>query len=152
MINEIQTLTDKSTKVLALKEASLPDEYFYQSLPLCIVDAVFSIGVRYTSVQNVVSRFCGFTGQTKIRSCSLIPNINDQYSVEDFCMMQEQSDPNLMAESVYKSRHRTSPKNGVLKAQATYEFAKCLKKHGVNYFQDLHKVIDDVNFSNEIKK
>ncbi len=152
MINEIQALTDKCTNVLDLNGASLPDEYFYQSVPLCIIDAVFSIGVRYTSVQNVVSRFCEFTGQTKTRNCSLIPNVNDQYSVEEFCMMQEQDDPDLMAESVYKSRHRTSPKNGILKAQATHEFAKCLKKYGVNCFQDLHKVIDDVNFSNEIKQ
>ena len=47
-------------------EANLPlneklgREYFYQSLPLCVIDAVFSIGVRYAGVKKVVSRYCDY--------------------------------------------------------------------------------------------
>mgnify|MGYP003466554474 CR=1 FL=1 len=36
----------------------LGDEYFYASLPLCVIDAVYSIGVRYGSVRNVIRRYC----------------------------------------------------------------------------------------------
>ena len=43
----------------------LPDEYRYASLPICVVDAVFSIGVRYISTQRVVKNFCGSVGWTR---------------------------------------------------------------------------------------
>ena len=33
-----------------LEASTLAEEYRYASLPLCVVDAVFSIGVRYTSM------------------------------------------------------------------------------------------------------
>jgi len=45
-------------EVLNLKNARLSDSYYYSSLPLCILDAVYSIGVRYTSTKNAVLRYC----------------------------------------------------------------------------------------------
>jgi hypothetical protein len=45
-------------RVLPLATASLGNEFYYQSLPLCVIDAVFSIGVRYEGVQNVIKRYC----------------------------------------------------------------------------------------------
>lgn len=39
------------------KEYELPTEYNYCHLPLCVIDAVFSIGVRYQGVTNTISRF-----------------------------------------------------------------------------------------------
>lgn len=32
------------------------EQYGYASLPLCVIDSVFSIGVRYESVRNVIER------------------------------------------------------------------------------------------------
>lgn len=32
------------------------EEYGYASLPLCVIDSVFSIGVRYEGVRNVIER------------------------------------------------------------------------------------------------
>lgn len=49
-----------------LESFELPSEYDYSCLPLCILDAVFSIGVKYKSVENVISRFCAKTGGTEI--------------------------------------------------------------------------------------
>lgn len=34
------------------------EEYGYASLPLCVIDSVFSIGVRYEGVRNVIERYC----------------------------------------------------------------------------------------------
>lgn len=42
-----------------LKDRGDPFKDFYKSLPICILDAVFSIGVRYTSVVNVVNSYIG---------------------------------------------------------------------------------------------
>jgi hypothetical protein len=32
--------------------------YEYASVPLCVIDAVFSIGVRYESTERTVTEFC----------------------------------------------------------------------------------------------
>jgi hypothetical protein len=41
-----------------LASTRLADEFYYCSLPLCIIDAVFSIQAKYTTVQAVVRRWC----------------------------------------------------------------------------------------------
>ena len=45
---DVSSVVDQATRVLSLEHARLGEEYFYQSLPLCVIDAVFSIGVRYS--------------------------------------------------------------------------------------------------------
>ena len=35
-------------------------EFYYCSLPLCVIDAVFSIQTRYTIVQGTVRRWCEY--------------------------------------------------------------------------------------------
>ena len=42
---------------LALKNAEDICEDLYHNLPLCIMDAVYSMGVRYTSARNVTERY-----------------------------------------------------------------------------------------------
>ena len=51
-------LADCCKQHIHLQKARLGDEYFYASLPQCVIDAVFSIGVRYEGVQNVVRKYC----------------------------------------------------------------------------------------------
>ena len=41
-----------------LAAARLGKEYEYHSLPLCVIDAVFSIGVRYRNTQKAVDAWC----------------------------------------------------------------------------------------------
>lgn len=47
---------------LDLHSASLPEEYGYRHVPLCIIDSVWSIGVRHEGVQNVVARYAEHVG------------------------------------------------------------------------------------------
>ena len=42
----------------ALRKAKLGPEYSYPSLPLCVIDAVFSIGVRYVNARRAVTAWC----------------------------------------------------------------------------------------------
>lgn len=42
---------------LNLAGARLRDEHFYASLPLCVIDAVFSIGVKYEGTKRTVIRW-----------------------------------------------------------------------------------------------
>ena len=45
-------------------------EYHYASLPPCVIDAVFSLGVRYESVQRTVREWCARYGWQMERSCT----------------------------------------------------------------------------------
>ena len=51
-----------------------------------------------------------------------------------------------MAKSVYQNRQRTSARMGILKSEAVFRFANVFKAFGVEYFQDLSKVINDAKF------
>ena len=49
------------------------------------------------------------------------------------------------------SRHRTSPKNGILKAEAVVRFMQVLTQFGVEHLEDVSKVTDSVAFERAIK-
>lgn len=138
-------------RVLPLDAAALGEEYFYQSLPLCVIDAVFSIGVKYSGTRNVVARYCKYTNQRRIRTGEALPPISEQEAVGAFCDRPEQIDPAAMAERVYGSRQRTSTKNGILKADAVARFAQCLRSHGVDYLQDVPRIADSARFETDIR-
>jgi hypothetical protein len=93
---EILAIAEYARKVLPLSSAKLSEEYFYQSLPLCIIDAVFSIGVKYHSTCEVVIRYCKHTAQRRIRADVDFPPQNAQESVSSFCARPEQSDLELI--------------------------------------------------------
>ena len=51
-MNEIEVVVKHCNEELNLDNVKLSDEYYYQSLSLCVIDHVFSIGVKYTSTRN----------------------------------------------------------------------------------------------------
>lgn len=151
MKEDYKIIAEYCETVLSLNDAKLPEEYFYQSLPLCVIDTVFSLGVKYINVQNTISRYCNFTNLNKIRDGHKIPSISSQQSISSFCEMELQKNPQKMADEVYINRQRTSPINGILKADAAKRFAECLRLHKIEYFQDLPKVSKNKKFEKDIK-
>jgi hypothetical protein len=59
------------------------EEFRYASLPLCILDAVFSIGVRYESVQAVVRRYAPAYELPLHRAAAAFPAEDIQANVGD---------------------------------------------------------------------
>ena len=55
VVEYIEDAVNDIREKLDLRTVELPDEYFYPSLPLCVIDAVFSIGVRYEAVRRAVA-------------------------------------------------------------------------------------------------
>jgi hypothetical protein len=53
---------------------------------------------------------------------------------------------------IFRNKQRTSTKSGILKSEAVLRFASVLSKFGVNYFQDVSKVISDEMFEKEIMR
>lgn len=57
------------------------EEYGYASLPLCVIDSVFSIGVRYEGVRNVIKRYCRRFGMPKQAPKRTVPPREQQKSI-----------------------------------------------------------------------
>ena len=119
-----------------LKIPKLADEYRYASLPLCVVDAVFSIGVRYTSTQKVVSNLCEYAGWTRFFASREARGAGE-YGIGDLNSMFDKFGAEGMAESVFQNRQRTSSRSGILKAEAVLLYCRTLTKAGINDFPDL---------------
>jgi len=135
----------KDSEVLALfadldnlENAKLGDEYYYLSVPFCILDAVFSIGAKYKCAMNVVKRYCEYYNLAEFRTTgNELPSPSEQHTVSDFVNNVKIHGINKCLETVIKNRQRTSPKNGILKLEAAYCWAKELEERGVQTFQDI---------------
>ena len=156
MKTEAQIISDFCEDRLPLATARLPEEYYYQSLSFCVIDAIFSINARYASVQNTVNHYAAYSNKPCFRTDKLrLPPLARQESIETFIKTTERfkhADYHSLATDVLRNRQRTSSRNGILKATATIQFAKVLRKYGVNYFQDIKRIQSDTLFEKEILK
>jgi hypothetical protein len=110
----------------------LPPEYSYASLPICVVDAVFSIGIRYESVRKTVRNFCAAADP----AWALQEKDGTERSISELLAFLGSMSPICAACDVFGSRHRTSSQSGILKSDAVVRVAKVLKKHGIERFSD----------------
>lgn len=120
-----------------LVRVDLPREYSYSSLPLCVVDAVFSIGVRYTSVTATIDRFCTNLGW-RVTSEPRAPRERGEHTIAHFLALSEGLSPEQAAEDLFGNRQRTSSRSGILKAQAVRLFASALFEAGIDDFGNLN--------------
>lgn len=152
-MSEVGKIINYSKENSDLENAKLCDEFFYQSLSLCVIDAVFSIGVRYGVVRNVISRYCNYFELNKFRAeKKKIPEKSEQESIANLIDKLEKYGIDEFTEKIFDNRNLTSPNNGILKTEAVYKFSKTLNEFGVNYFQDIDKIINNCDFKAEIKK
>ncbi|MFZ1986535.1 MAG: hypothetical protein WAU91_19150, partial [Desulfatitalea sp.] len=138
---------------LTLASAVLSDEYYYGSPTLCIIDAVYSIGVKYEGVQAVVRRYCEHFGINRFRhDRSSIPPMETQEPIGLLCARIDEFGPDRMSRDVFCNRQRTSTKNGILKAEAVGRFAEILRSHGIEYFQNIGTSLPDSSLERDIAK
>jgi hypothetical protein len=151
MSMELSPLIAAATRHLPLPTVTLTDDYYYQSLPLCVIDAVYSIGVRYEGVRRVVARYCEHTHQPRVRASRLqLPPEADQESITLFCERFQKLGLENMTVQIFANRQRTSARNGILKADAVHRFATTLQTFGVEYLQDVSKIQTNPGFESAI--
>ena len=121
---DVEALALYSRKALDLQAAKLTDDYYYASLPLCVIDAVFSIGVRYESVRRTVRNWC--EAQDPKWELYGRPGKSPPHQMDEFVALLSKHDSPSLAESLFKNRQRTSTRSGILKAEAVFRFAKTL--------------------------
>lgn len=126
--------------------AVAPDDGFgYASVPLCVIDAVFSIGASTNSTDNTVRRFCDYFGT------ALTAGDGPPLSVSAFIRLHDGRGPEEMAARVYRNRQRTSTRNGILKATAVLQFCQVLAAFGVEQLPDVEQVRGDAAFEAAIR-
>jgi hypothetical protein len=76
----------------------------------------------------------------------------EQMLIEALVSMYKQHTPQEMAEEVFINRQRTSPRGGILKAEAVKEFAEALLRFKVNYLQDAESIFGCKEFERETAK
>lgn len=77
--------------------------------------------------------------------------MQEQQSLAEFCDLPEHAQPSGMAANVYENIQLTSPRGGILKADATRRFAQCLQSFRVLYFQDIPRIVDSIEFERAIR-
>lgn len=118
------------------------EEYTYACLPLCVIDSVFSIGVRYEGVRHVLERYCAFAAVPRLSPTRTVPTRAEQQSMAEFLRLALALDAERLAVEVFGNRQRTSTRNGLLKAEAVVRFARVLTQHRVEYLQDVLEARD----------
>lgn len=138
MSGDCERVAERVTNVLTLEGAVLGEEYYYNSLTLCVIDAVFSIGVRYEGVRAVVRRYCDRFGLTRIRPDRVaLPAKNFQEAMSGLLRHFKETGSQRMATEVFANRQRTSTRAGILKSEAVERFCSILHAHGIHYLQDI---------------
>lgn len=137
-MSDIERTAAAADAELALADARLPEEYYYASPTLCVIDAVFSIGVRYEGVRAVVDRYCRHYGLARDRaSRETLPPVTGQEPIGALAERVAETGAERMAGEVFRNRQRTSSRSGILKAEAVGRFASALAAHRIERFQDI---------------
>lgn len=113
----------------------------YKSVPLSALDAIFSIGIRYTTVCNIIERFCAKLEldwrTSRVTTSEVIAKIEN---VEMNTLTTE-----------YLSANRTSSKNGILKAEAYRQALSVLKANKIESCSDVVQKANDNTFESAFK-
>jgi hypothetical protein len=144
---------NKCVADLALASATLSKEYYYNALPQCIIDAVYSIGVRYASTRNTVINYCNTTSIARISAP--LDHPSDSHTVTELLSnISPFASTDYGATSLFNNHQKTSTTNGILKAEAVYRFAKVLKENKIETLRDIRSASPHtiVSIEREIKK
>lgn len=132
-------MSDRLSKLVAHLEHSielptvhLGPEHDYASLPLCVIDAVYSIGVNYIGTRNTVLKWCEFAGWPR-----LLSDGGPEHTISQVMEMISTSSDEDLADDVFRNRQRTSTRNGILKSRAVRKFAEVLQWGNVERFSDI---------------
>jgi len=123
--------------------APLGDEYRYAHVSLCVLDAVFSIGVRYQATAATVRRYARWASLELTRGGSALPARAAQQPLGAVVAHVADLGPERFARAVASNRQRTSTRSGILKAEAALRFARALGAAGVTHFQDVADAAND---------
>ena len=134
--DEVQRLSDACERQFRLSELKLSTSYYYASLPLCVIDSVYSIGVRYTSTKNTVKSYCDYFGLPEYNFKNREANVD--HTISTLIANIEAVGAEAAADRIFCNHQRTSTRNGILKAEAVLRCARILRSYGIETFRDIN--------------
>jgi hypothetical protein len=134
---DVARLVEHFRRIPDLLAVAKGDEFHYASVPLCILDAVFSINARYEGVQNLVGRYCAHFGVRRTRPGPEFPPPDHQLTASELIAQVEKVGLDRFTNEILQNRARTSTRSGILKSEASVLFARALTAHGVETLQDV---------------
>lgn len=141
---KLQKVANDCLKKLDFSQPILSETYFYNSVPLAVIDAVYSLGIRYATTKKVVASFCERAGIVRLREYGSAPiDTKDQFAISDFIQLVKLIGLDTITSDFFRSKNRTSTTNGILKSEAVLNFCKILQLHGIEYLQDLQKLFSN---------
>lgn len=109
-------------------------------LPLCVLDAVYSIGAQYSGTARTVRAYAAQEHLLHVvePAHQVADGVFAAYEqpVSHLRAVIEHDGPDTFAARV-NNRQRTSPRGGVLKAEAARQYADILATHGVERLADV---------------
>jgi hypothetical protein len=116
-------------------------------LPVCVLDAVFSINARYTSTIAVCDRYAKHQGLlpylVDVADFATVAGTTAEQPVDKLAELGRQLGPDRFADDVVENRGRTSTRGGVLKAEAAVRYAEVLADSGVHTLGDVTMLLSD---------
>ncbi len=116
-------------------------------MPVCVLDAVYSINARYTGVTRVCDRYA----EHEHLAPHLLPTVeahtvigtDAEQPVDALARLGHDLGPARLATQVFKHRGRTSTRGGVLKAEAATRYAEILANAGAHRISDVATLLGD---------
>lgn len=124
-VDALVVVLSRDARVRAWCQRPLPREYSYASLTAMLLDAIFSIGVRYEQVKALIARHAKRHQYDPWQSGNV-----DPYPLPELIEEGEQGTPLQFAEKL-DNRCRTSTRSGILKAEAVLLAAASLVRHDI---------------------
>ncbi|GLY44585.1 hypothetical protein Amsp01_106080 [Amycolatopsis sp. NBRC 101858] len=118
-------------------------------LPVCVLDAVFSINARYTSTISVCDRYAKHQGLVPhlvdVADFATVAGTTAEQPVDALAELGRRLGPDRFAAEVLENRGRTSTRGGVLKADAAVRYAEVLADSGVHTLGDVTTLLSDLS-------
>lgn len=142
MPTDAQKLAAYAETHLSLQTAQLSPAYYYHSLPACVIDSIFSLGVKYAQVENVVSNVQEVTKWPVFRQHG-VPFLSEDQQTTVSALVEEMGQHEAPQRTLFNNSGYANPakRSGTrtLKSALVGKFAQVLVDHGVETFQTLRQ-------------
>jgi uncharacterized iron-regulated protein len=133
---DIETLASFCRDNLELTDVQYGDEYYYANLPLCVIDAIYSINARYASTQATVKRFGAYFNVQEMKHAdSAVQAQAVEFTIDDLLDIYAQHSVEFMASDVYRARHSKSRSSIACRANPEQVRRECPRRYARGHQQ-----------------
>lgn len=143
LIRDVEVLAAAAATELMIQ----PRRDRWTHLPLCVLDAVFSINARYSGVARACHAYADHSGAADpllpVTAAGAIIGTDREQPVHVLARLGRQMGPERFAADVVCHRGRTSARGGVLKAEAAIRYAEVLASAQVRCLGDVAQLLGE---------